>query len=148
LRPYLRQIGSEFNDYYDYSGGVGGRNKQIKPRSYCAGAQIGKLAKWAKVCISGRLISRAKPWAQSVERSAARKAKKEILWVAKQEVCHTQSASSQETSRDEMVWDGMGVLGGCSGSRNPRVRNRVRIQLRVRVRVLARAHSKLELDKY
>jgi len=91
---------------------VGGRNKQIKPRSYCAGAQIGKLAKWAKVCISGRLISRAKPWAQSVERSAARKAKKEILWVAKQEVCHTQSASSQETSRDEMVWDGMGVLGG------------------------------------
>jgi len=115
LRPYLRQIGSEFNDYYDYSGGVGGRNEQIKPRSYCAGAQIGKLAKWAKVCISGRLISRAKPWAQSVERSAARKAKKEILWVAKQEVCHTQSASSQETSRDEMVWDGMGVLGGCSG---------------------------------
>lgn len=28
--------------------------------------QSRKLAKWAKVCISGRLISRAKPWAHSV----------------------------------------------------------------------------------
>lgn len=68
--------------------------------------QSRKLAKWAKVCISGRLISRAKPWAHSVNavrpETQKKGIKKEILWVAKQEVCHTQSTSSQETRRDEL----------------------------------------------